>query len=148
MKEEKLEPQPAAAINDAVRPPQEVTPAQDANAANDSPSQQPQATTGGNEQPQRSKWHDILSRLQVSDATAASARAILEPLERGADPGEGLVKLIVSALTHDEDVKNAEAAGYLRGRNETIEIAAEQCDNTSPTPVNFPVYRKRSFWDR
>ena len=88
----------------------------------------------------------ILEKLGVSESTATSARAIIDSLEAGKTPGENFVKLIVNALNHDEDIKNAEAAGYLRGRNEVIETATK-VDESAPKPVNFPMYRKRSFWD-
>jgi hypothetical protein len=89
----------------------------------------------------------ILERLGVSDSIATSARAIIDGIEAGKTPGENFVKLIVNALNHDEDMKNAEAAGYLRGRNEVIEAASKLNDDQHPNPVNFPIYRKRSFWD-
>lgn len=89
---------------------------------------------------------EILERLGVSEGIATSARALLDTVKDGKTPGANFVKLIVNALSHDEDVKNAEAAGYLRGRNEVIE-AATKADDQEPTPVNFPIYRKRSFWD-
>ena len=88
----------------------------------------------------------ILEKLGVSESIATSARAIIDSLEAGKTPGENFVKLIVNALNHDEDIKNAEAAGYVRGRNEVIETATK-VDESAPKPVNFPVYRKRSFWD-
>ena len=89
----------------------------------------------------------ILERLGVSESTATSARTIIDSIEAGKPPSENFVKLIVNALNHDEDMKNAEAAGYLRGRNETIEAASNLQDEQTPKPVNFPIYRKRSFWD-
>lgn len=89
----------------------------------------------------------IVDAMGLSENLSTSAKAILEPIEKGAVPGESLVKLIVSALTHDEDLKNAEAAGYLRGRNEVIDAATKACDGQEPQALNFPIYRKRSFWD-
>ena len=88
-----------------------------------------------------------MERLGVSESIATSARAILDTIEAGKAPGENFVKLIVNALNHDDDIKNAEAAGYLRGRNEAIDQAISLNDDQQPKPVNFPVYRKRSFWD-
>ena len=89
----------------------------------------------------------ILEKLGVSDSIATSARAIIDGIEAGKAPGENFAKLIVNALSHDEEMKNAEAAGYLRGRNEVIEAANKLNDDQQPKPVNFPIYRKRSFWD-
>ena len=44
----------------------------------------------------------------------------------------------------------ADAAGYLRGRNEKIEIvnrAADEPPEAEVKPVAFPRYSRRSFWD-
>ena len=99
-------------------------------------------------QPQpRDEVGEILKQLGVSDNIATSARALLDTIKDGKAPSENFVKLIVNALNHDEDIKNAEAAGYLRGRNEVIEMASKVDNDQEPTPVNFPIYRKRSFWD-
>lgn len=89
----------------------------------------------------------ILQRLGVSESIATAARAILDNVGSGKAPGENMVKLIINGLKADEDIKNAEAAGYLRGRNEAIDQALSQGCDQQPKPVNFPVYRKRSFWD-
>lgn len=91
---------------------------------------------------------DIIAHMNLSSGVAATAKAILEPMENGETPSKSVVELIVKALNHDEDVKNADAAGYLRGRNEIIEAATKTSENQEPQPVTFPVYRKRSFWDR
>ena len=99
-----------------------------------------------NELPQ-DKIGEMLDALGVTPSIAATARAIIEPLQNGGTPSRSVVQLIVQAINHDEDVKNAEAAGYLRGRNEKIEAATAACNDKEPQPVNFPVYRRRSFWD-
>lgn len=105
-------------------------------------------TASVNEKQKDLAINEILGKLGVSDAVATSAKAILDPVTNGNLLTQGLVELVVKALSHDEDVKNAEAAGYLRGRNETIEVASKLDNDNEPVPVNFPVYRKRSFWDR
>lgn len=89
----------------------------------------------------------MLHKLGVSDSTATAARAIIDSLDTKKTPTESFVKLIIKALNHDEDIKNAETVGYLRGRNEVIE-AATKPENQDSKPINFPIYRKRSFWDR
>ena len=94
-----------------------------------------------------SQVESILTALGVSESVQASARAILEPIEKGVAPGESIVRLVVNALRHDEDVKNAEAEGYMRGRNEVIDAASKTRDQQGPQPVNFPIYRKTSFWE-
>ena len=54
----------------------------------------------------------------------------------------------------DEQVKNADTAGYRRGRNEKIELLTRPLDpvteaeleNDAPSP-HFPRYTRRSVWD-
>ena len=117
-------------------------------AQNEASAPQERETVVAEHQPQLlDEVGEILERLGVSDSVAASTRALLDTVKDGKAPGENFVKLIVSALSHDEDIKNAEAAGYLRGRNEVIEAATKADNDQEPTPVNFPIYRKRSFWD-
>jgi hypothetical protein len=61
-----------------------------------------------------------------------------------------LLTTLARGITHDEDVENADATGYLRGRNEKIEAVLhpqpDQADETQTTPV-FPRYCRRSVWD-
>ena len=71
-------------------------------------------------------------------------------------PSEGisddLLATLARGISHDEDVQNADAAGYLRGRNEKIEAVLHpepQDEEEAPataTPV-FPRYCRRSIWD-
>ena len=90
----------------------------------------------------------LLEKLGVSESIAASARVIVQSLREGNATSESIVKLVVQALRHDEDLKNAETQGYLRGRNEVIAAATPTPDEKSPRPLNFPIYTKRSFWDK
>ena len=61
-----------------------------------------------------------------------------------------LLSTLAQGITHDEDVQNADATGYLRGRNEKIETVLhpqpDQVDESQSAPV-FPQYRRRSVWD-
>lgn len=89
---------------------------------------------------------ETVQKLQLDDVTAAAVRQILEPVDSGVSCN--IVTLIATAIKHDDDVKNAETTGYLRGRNEKIEIVNRIDDtDTETTPINFPRYCKRSFWD-
>ncbi|MBR5638981.1 MAG: hypothetical protein IKW83_04375 [Muribaculaceae bacterium] len=90
----------------------------------------------------------LLQELGVSESIAASARVIVQSLRQGNASSESIVKLVVQALRHDEDLKNAETQGYLRGRNEVIAATTTPPDDKSPRPLNFPIYTKRSFWDK
>ena len=61
-----------------------------------------------------------------------------------------LLATLVRGISHDDDVQNADAAGYLRGRNEKIEAVmhpqSEDEDEPQSTPV-FPRYCRRSIWE-
>ena len=48
-----------------------------------------------------------------------------------------------------ELIRNAEAEGYLRGRNEKIEATQhfDHNDEPEPEPVRFPTFARRSVWD-
>ncbi|MBQ9556384.1 MAG: hypothetical protein IJV05_09180 [Muribaculaceae bacterium] len=73
---------------------------------------------------------------------------LTEGLDSAAATDE-LLSTIARGIAHDDDVKNADAAGYLRGRNEKIEaVLHPQADDEQPeaTPV-FPRYCRRSVWD-
>ena len=63
---------------------------------------------------------------------------------------DALLTALALGITHDEDVQNADAAGYLRGRNEKIEAVLhpqpQDEEDTHATPV-FPRYCRRSIWD-
>ena len=62
-----------------------------------------------------------------------------------------LLTTLVQGITHDADVENANAEGYLRGRNEKIETVLPpkrdaMGEEPESTPV-FPQYCRRSIWD-
>lgn len=63
---------------------------------------------------------------------------------------DDLLSTLARGITHDADVQNADAEGYLRGRNEKIETVLPPSpapqDETESTPV-FPRYCRRSIWD-
>jgi hypothetical protein len=63
---------------------------------------------------------------------------------------DDVITTLARGITHDNDVENADAAGYLRGRNEKIEAVLhpepDLPDESDTTPV-FPHYNRRSIWD-
>ena len=91
---------------------------------------------------------DRITELGLDEATAAS----LTELTQGLRPDEvsaDLLATIARGITHDDDVQNADAAGYLRGRNEKIEAVLHpqpQDEEPQGQPV-FPRYCRRSIWD-
>ena len=63
---------------------------------------------------------------------------------------DDLLAILARGIRHDDDVQNADATGYLRGRNEKIEAVLHPQslveDEAPATPV-FPRYCRRSIWD-
>ena len=66
------------------------------------------------------------------------------------DISDELLTTLARGVTHDNDVQNADATGYLRGRNEKIEAMLHPQflveDEAPATPV-FPRYCRRSIWE-
>ena len=61
-----------------------------------------------------------------------------------------MLTILARGVTHDEDVQNADAAGYLRGRNEKIEAVLHpqpQGGDEAQVSPTFPRYCRRSVWD-
>lgn len=77
-----------------------------------------------------------LTQLTAGLASDSASDDLLDTLARG--------------ICHDEDVNNADAAGYLRGRNERIDAVMrpepQEDDESRATPV-FPQYCRHSIWD-
>lgn len=88
------------------------------------------------------------ARLSIDATTLAAVKQLLEPVEPTAVTDE-LLQALAQAVHRDEDVSNAEATGYLRGRNENI---AKECGMTPELDdvtleATFPRYVRRSVWD-
>ena len=91
---------------------------------------------------------DAAVKLGLSAHTAKQVRELLTRVA-GEAVDEKLVGLLANAVTHDEDVSNADAAGYLRGRNDKIEAltaSARPLDEPATEPL-IPHYTRRSIWD-
>ncbi len=95
------------------------------------------------------QWEECATRLKLDEATHSQVRKLIDKIGKG-DLDESTVSLLSHAVNHDEEVKNAEAEGYLRGRNEKIEQATQPMpiEQEATAPATFPRYRKRSVWDR
>lgn len=94
----------------------------------------------------------LADRIEVMELDEESKHKLQE-LTAGIEANavtEALLATLARGLTHDEDVQNADAAGYLRGRNEKIEAVLHQQpqdeEEIQATPV-FPRYCRRSIWD-
>lgn len=88
-------------------------------------------------------------RAGLGENATSAVRAILEPVLEHRRVSDTVVSLIARALSHEEDLKAAHAEGYRAGRNEKIDaINRIGREHPEPQPVNFPKYRRRSFWER
>lgn len=91
----------------------------------------------------------IVARLKLDEETAKEVKQLLEPMgEVGVT--EELVRALATAVNHEEEVSNAEATGYLRGRNENIEAECHfsvEKNEQDLAEISFPRYVRRSVWD-
>lgn len=110
-----------------------------------------------NEEPQEAQTQEPTASPTLADRIAAMnldepVASQLTLLTEGMDSealSPDLLATLARGIAHDTDVQNADAAGYLRGRNEKIEAVlkpAEEEDSPQATPV-FPRYSRRSIWD-
>ena len=90
---------------------------------------------------------EAAAKADLSVKDARRIKLLLEPVAKG-EVDEQIVTMLAQALNRDEDLKNADTAGYVRGRNEKIDIVNRfDGGETETRPVNFPLYNKRGFWD-
>ena len=131
----------AQVAGEAVAPDPDCGPESETQPADTTPAEQPPAAFG-------EMVAEAAKQLGLSDAIASVVEEVLAPLEHGR-LSRNVVKLIAQAIGRDEDLKNAEAAGYLRGRNEKIELMNRTAEppEAEVKPAAFPRYAKRSFWD-
>lgn len=92
---------------------------------------------------------DRIAAMGLDQGLAQQVTALTDGLTPEAVTDD-LLATLARGITHDDDVQNADAAGYLRGRNEKIEAVLqpqpEAPDEAQATPV-FPRYCRRSIWD-
>ena len=90
-----------------------------------------------------------IAALGANEETTRRLTELTEGLENE-KATDDLLTTLAHGITHDEDVQIADAAGFLRGRNEKIETVLHQHpdsgDESASTPV-FPRYCRRSVWD-
>lgn len=90
-----------------------------------------------------------IAALGLSEETAQRLTVLTENLDNAAATDE-LLSTLAQGISHDEDVNNADAAGYLRGRNEKIDVVMRpepQDDEEAHAAPVFPRYCRRSIWD-
>ena len=91
---------------------------------------------------------DRITELGLDEVATASLTALTKDLSPD-EVSTDLLATLARGITHDDDVQNADAAGYLRGRNEKIEAVLHpqpQDEEPQAQPV-FPRYCRRSIWD-
>ena len=94
---------------------------------------------------------EMIAALKLDDAAASQLAELTSGLSDDSLTADLLVTL-ARGITHDNDVQNADAAGYLRGRNEKIEAVMhpdpddDGSGERDASPV-FPRYCRRSIWD-
>lgn len=76
--------------------------------------QQPAATAHSEESRQ---WEECVAKLSLDEGTGNKVRHLIEQIGKG-EVDEATVSILSHAVNHDEEMKNAETEGYLRGRNE------------------------------
>lgn len=94
---------------------------------------------------------DRTAALGLDTNTAQRLCQLVEGMDQEAITDD-VITTLARGITHDDDVQNADAAGYLRGRNEKIEAVLQpepdqEPEEPEPMP-SFPRYCRRSIWDK
>ena len=92
---------------------------------------------------------DFARAKQVDADTVAQLKNICGEIARG-EVSETAIRTILAGVTHDDDVRNADGEGYLRGRNEKIEIENRFDSNAESRAERnsvMPRFARRSIWD-
>ena len=113
-----------------------------------SPNEAPQEAAQQEEQDTSPTLADRIAALGLEEPIADQLTQLTEGLD-GDTMTSDLLATLARGLTHDNDVQNADAAGYLRGRNEKIEavLHPQPEEETPPATPVFPRYCRRSIWD-
>lgn len=112
------------------------------------PNDAPQVETQQEEQDTSPTLADRIAALGLEEPIADQLTQLTEGIDGEAMTSD-LLATLARGLTHDNDVQNADAAGYLRGRNEKIEavLHPQPEEETPPATPVFPRYCRRSIWD-
>ena len=89
-----------------------------------------------------------IAELELDENAATRLTLLAEGIDATALTPE-VLSTLARGITHDDDVQNADAEGYLRGRNEKIEtvLHPQPQDEEPLTQPVFPRYCRRSIWD-
>ncbi|MBQ0120890.1 MAG: hypothetical protein KBT13_07200 [Bacteroidales bacterium] len=100
-------------------------------------------------EPLETQLENACQRMGIAPESRPRILDVLQSLNVAA-PTDEAVQMLDLALRHDEDVKNADAQGYLRGRNENIDASIhpeQHQEDTEAAQRTFPRYTRRSVWD-
>mgnify|MGYP004442368331 CR=1 FL=1 len=90
---------------------------------------------------------EAATRLRLDADAPTRIKDVLRAIDARRVTDE-VVAMLACAMRRDEDVSNAEAAGYVRGRNESIDMALGSPTVDAPAvEATFPRYTRRSVWD-
>ncbi len=112
------------------------------------------------QQPEMNSGEDLmlLNDLAIDDAATAmnieadagtQIKTYCREIMRG-EVSASAVKMLLAGLRHDDDVKNAEGEGYIRGRNEKIELQQrfeQYSEEYARANSVMPRFARRSIWD-
>ena len=95
--------------------------------------------------------HDTTPLLEnIEPEKAERVRQLVETLANGEPLNEETLTILLHGLEHDEDVRDADAQGYIRGRNEKIDAVTTRpvpLDDAPETTMLIPHCDRRSIWD-
>lgn len=92
---------------------------------------------------------DMATAMNIEAEKVAKIKSYCRNILSG-EVGEDAVKTILAGMAHDEDVKNAECEGYLRGRNEKIKVEnhfEKYAEERAYADSVMPRFARRSIWD-
>jgi len=111
---------------------------------------EPEPTPDAEPTPARPELADLLTPLSLNDDARERLAQVAGTIALQ-DLTPELLTVLAHGVMHDDDVKNADAQGYLRGRNENIQavLRPPMDDERDPaSTVTFPRYTRRSIWDK
>ena len=112
------------------------------------PFRQEQTEASEQEQTVAPTLADRIALLGLDENDASRLADLTATLDNDSVTNE-LLSTLARGVTHDNDVQNADANGFLRGRNEKIEtvLQPKPIDDEPETQPVFPRYCRRSIWD-
>lgn len=92
---------------------------------------------------------DVACAMKTGADIVVQTKEICRQITRG-EVSATTIKTIMAGLTHDDDVRNAEGEGYLRGKNEKIELENrfdQDAEMRAARNGVVPRFVRRSIWD-